>query len=72
MGENYLFENEKIDRKEFSSELAKKLESLCDKQNLEISNAQFDGYHTLFQQKLAWYREFEQKLKRIKNRKNKD
>lgn len=70
MGENILLDDFSFDRKEKSEELAKILETLCDKQNEEISNAQFDGYKTLFKQKLAWYREFEQNLKKIK-RKNK-
>ena len=58
----------KINRKEYSNYLAKTLEKLCDKQMYDISQAQFDGYETLFQQKLAWYRAFEQHLKRIKIR----
>ena len=35
----------------------------------EISQAKFDGYQTLFQRKLKWYRAFEQRLKRIKIKK---
>ena len=71
MGENIVLSDDKQDRKELSADLASKLEKLCDKQNLEVSNAQFDGYNTLFQQKLAWYREWEQHLKKIINRKKK-
>ena len=71
MGENMIISDDNLDRKEFSADLANILEKLCDKQNNEVSNAQFDGYHTLFQQKLAWYREWEQHLKKIKNRKKK-
>ena len=56
---------EKIDRKEFTNFLAQNLEQLCDKQFYEISHAQFNGYDTLFQQKLKWYRRIEQRLKRI-------
>ena len=41
-------------------------------QMYEISQAKFNGYQTLFQQKLKWYRAFEQRLKRIKIKKNKD
>ena len=59
-----IFKGEKLDRKEFTAFLAKNLEELCDKQFDEISHARFDGYDTLFQQKLKWYRRIEQRLKR--------
>ena len=67
MGENMELtpQEDKMDRKEYSKFLAQKLEELCDRQKLDISNANFDGYDTLFQQKLVWYREFEQHLKKI-------
>ncbi len=68
-GENIQLTDFKIDRKEYSEFLAKKLEELCDKQNLDVSNAQFDGYETLFKQKLVWYRQFEQHLKKLKRKK---
>ena len=55
----------KIDRKEFSDYLSKNLQSLCDKQMYDISQAKFKGYDTLFQQKLKWYRRIEQRLKKI-------
>lgn len=55
---------QKLDRKEFTAYLANNLEELCDKQIYEISHAKFDEYHTLFQQKLKWYRRIEQRLKR--------
>ena len=72
MGEGDLISEENnIDRKELSEKLANKLEKLCDKQFKEVSNAEFEGYETLFQQKLAWYREWEQHLKKIKRRKEK-
>jgi len=58
--------DEKINRKEYAEYLAQTLEKLCDKQMYEISQAKFEGYETLFQQKLAWYRAFEQHLKKIK------
>jgi len=59
-----LFEDKKFNRKEFTEYLAKNLEELCDKQFYDISHAQFDGYDTLFQQPLKWYRKIEQRLKR--------
>lgn len=67
MGKNIELTNPDIDRKEYSSFLAKTLEELCDNQIKNVSNAKFDGYETLFEQKLAWYRQFEQHLKKIKN-----
>lgn len=59
-----VYKGEKIDRKAMTEHLAKNLEELCDKQFYEISHAQFDGYDTLFQQRLKWYRRIEQSLKR--------
>ena len=59
----------KFDRKEYSEYLAKTLQDLCDNQLKNISHAKFDGYETFFQQKLKWYRAFEQRLKRIKLKK---
>ena len=67
-GENIVYEDEKSDRKELSDMLAKKLEIICDKHLKDISNADFGGYETLFTQKLAWYRQWEQRLKRIKKK----
>lgn len=72
IGENILFSEEKGDRKELSTSLATKLEQLCDKQMKDVSNANFEGYSTLFTQKLAWYRQWEQHLKKIKRRKKDD
>jgi len=59
-----IFSDEKIDRKALTSHLANNLQELCDKQFYEISHAKFEGYDTLFQQKLKWYRRIEQRLKR--------
>lgn len=72
MGKNIELTNDKIDRKEYSTYLAKTLEELCDRQKTEISNAKLSDYKTLFQQKLAWYREFEQNLKKIRNKSKKN
>ena len=57
--------NDKIDRKDFTRHLGQTLETLCDRQFIDISRAKFDGYNTLFQQKLKWYRRIEQRLKKI-------
>ena len=71
MGENIELTDDKFDRKEYAGYLAGVLERLCDKQEKEISNAEFSGYKTLFKQKLVWYRQFEQHLKKIKRKINK-
>lgn len=71
MGDVIQLADDKFDRKEYAEYLANTLEKLCDKQIQEVSQAQFEGYKTLFKQKLAWYREFEQHLKRIKTKKQK-
>lgn len=71
-GETIEFSDAGQDRKELSGYLAKTLEKLCDKQIYEVSQAMFDGYETLYQQKLAWYREWEQHLKRIKIKRKKE
>lgn len=65
MGEIIEVESGKLDRKEFTKYLGNTLEQLCDKQFYEISQAKFEGYDTLFQQKLKWYRRIEQRLKKI-------
>ncbi len=63
-------DNDKPDRKEYTHFLGKTLEDLCDKQINDISNANFYGYQTLFQRKLKWYRQIEQRLKKIDMNKN--
>ena len=65
MGELIELEAGKTDRKEFTEHLSTTLEKLCDKQIYEISQANFKGYDTLFQQRLKWYRRIEQRLKKI-------
>ena len=65
MGELIELDNDKPNRKEYTEYLAKTLEALCDKQFRDISNGQFQGYETLFQRKLKWYRRIEQRLKKI-------
>ena len=69
-GEEIHLDTNKIDRKEYTDYLAHTLEGLCDKQLYDLSHANFKGYKTLFQQKLAWYRRIEQWLKRIDVQKN--
>ena len=64
-GEPIEYKAGEIDRKESTKYLGTVLEKLCDKQMFEISQAQFKGYDTLFQQRLKWYRRIEQRLKKI-------
>lgn len=68
IGEVITLDSDKIDRKEFSEQLAKVLEQTCDKQNKDIFEGNLIGYKTLFQQKLKWYRKIEQRLKKIEIR----
>ena len=56
--------DDKINRKEYTQFLGDKLEKLCDKQIIDIKNGKLDGYKTLFESKLRWYRRIEQRLKR--------
>lgn len=65
IGDMIELDNDKPNRKEYTKFLSQTLENLCDKQIQEISHAKFQGYDTLFQQKLKWYRQIEQRLKRI-------
>lgn len=65
IGKTITFDDETVNRKEFSDFLAKTLEETCDKQNADISEGKLIGYKTLFQQKLKWYRKIEQRLKTI-------
>ena len=63
-------DNDKPDRKEYTEYLGKTLEALCDRQINNISHANFEGYQTLFQRRLKWYRRIEQRLKKIDMKKN--
>ena len=62
--------DDKQDRKEYTHYLAHKLEELCDKQIEDIRQGHLKGYDTLFQRKLKWYRQIEQRLKKIEINKN--
>lgn len=68
MGELIHLKQGKVDRKEFTRFLGQNLEELCDKQMFEISKGNLEGYETLFQQKLKWYRRIEQRLKKIETK----
>ena len=68
-GDLIYLNDDKPDRKEFTKYLSNVLEELCDKQFDDIRHARFQGYDTLFQQKLKWYRRIEQRLKKIDTKK---
>jgi len=53
------------DRKEFCHKLEREFENLCDNQQLQISQGNFDGYRYFFRQKLSWWRDIERRLKNI-------
>ena len=65
IGEPIELHSDKPNRKEYTEFLAHKLQDLCDKQFYDISQGHFQGYDTLFQRKLKWYRRIEQRLKKI-------
>lgn len=65
IGELIKIENPITDRKEYTKYLSETMENLCDKQFSDICKGELEGYKTLFQQKLKWYRKIEQRLKKI-------
>lgn len=64
-GERIVLDNPKVDRKEYTEFLAHKLEEICDRQAIDISQGKIDDYKILFKQHLKWYRRIEQRLKKI-------
>lgn len=64
-GEPKVITDFKFDRKEFTHNLEREFEQFCDKQQADISSANFEGYKYLFKQKLSWWRQIEQNLKNI-------
>lgn len=55
----------KQDRKELTLQLEKTLTEACDNQFHDLSTGNLEGYVTLFQQKLKWYKKIEKHLKKI-------
>lgn len=55
----------KNDRKELTHKLETALTMACDKQFHDLSTGNLEGYETLFQQKLKWYKKIEKRLKKI-------
>ncbi len=69
-GEPRVVDDIKFDRKKATETLEKEFEAFLDKQQSDISSANFEGYQYLFKQKLKWWRYIEEKLKQ-KGLKNK-
>ena len=65
VGEPIVLTAADFDRKDFTQKLEKEFESLCDKQFLDITKGNIDGYEYLYKQKLKWYKKLEKRLKRI-------
>ena len=70
-GEPRVVNDPSLNRKDFTHMLEREFEHFLDKQQSDISSANFEGYHYLYRQKLKWWRYIEQKLK-AKGLKNKE
>ena len=57
--------DQKIDRHAFTKELQNSFTGLCDKQLMEVTQGNIEGYRYLFKQKLPWFKKLEKKLKRV-------
>ena len=66
----HLTKEDKIDRREYTHQMSKILEELCDRQIEDIHHGKLKGYEVLFQTKLRWYRRIEQRLKKIDAKKS--
>ncbi len=64
-GEVRKFYEFNYDRKEFCHKLEREFEILCDNQQKQISQGNFDGYQYLYKQPLSWWRDIERRLKNI-------
>lgn len=65
VGEPLVLTSADFDRKEFTHNLEKTFEALCDKQFDDITKGEIDEYEYLYKQKLKWYKKLEKRLKRI-------
>lgn len=65
LGEVITLTDTKQDRKELTHQLERALEITCINQEENISTGNLDNYKILFKQHLKWYRQIEQRLKRI-------
>ena len=70
-GKPRIMKDSSFNRKELTHTLEREFEQFLDKQQADISSANFEGYHYLYRQKLKWWRYIEQKLK-TKGLKNKE
>lgn len=64
--------SENYDRKELTHRFEKALEETCDDQFKDISSGEIGDYKILFKEHLKWYRQIEQRLKKIDVPKNKE
>ncbi len=69
MGEVITLTDNKQDRKELTHQLERALEITCINQEENISTGNLDNYKCLFKQHLKWYRQIEQRLKRVEKAK---
>jgi len=65
LGEVITLTEAKQDRKELTHMLERALEKTCTEQETRISHGDVHEYKILFKQHLKWYRQIEQRLKRI-------
>ena len=69
VGDPIILKDDKSDRHELTKFLEENFESLCNKQLADITNGNFEGYETLFETPVSWWKKIEQNLKKIKLRK---
>ncbi len=69
LGEVITLTDAKQDRKELTHQLEHALEVTCQQQSERISQGNVDGYKFLFKRHLKWYRQIEQRLKRVEKKK---
>lgn len=65
VGEPIVLEDHNFERKQFTVELETNFTSFCDRQLKDIGKGNLEGYRSLFQQKLHWFKKLEKNLKRV-------
>ena len=65
VGEPIVLTDMNFDRREFTHQLERNFEELCDRQFADIRQGNIDGYEYLYKQKLKWYKKLEKRLKKI-------
>lgn len=68
-GEVITLTDSRADRKALTHQLEAALEATCTKQENLISHGDLDNFKILFKQHLKWYRQIEQRLKRVEKKK---